>query len=179
MLSSVLWACSPSAFSTNRDQSSPLEPAWHRRQRRRRAEARVLVRVAKAAHLLDSHHSSSMSWNRNKFWTCQAVVEPPPKGAWRKECKPCHGTNWLHLTNCRFCGTARSDPCQKNGAPVAPWKLQQQQQRQQQNTVSPPPPKPAVNAAPSSQPSGEKGKKKKKQKTQAPPKDSSPVLAKA
>ncbi len=34
------------------------EPAWHRRQRRRRATARVLVRLGAAAGLLQGHHSA-------------------------------------------------------------------------------------------------------------------------
>ncbi len=34
------------------------EPAWHRRQRRARAQARTLVRVAAAKSILASHHSS-------------------------------------------------------------------------------------------------------------------------
>ncbi len=34
------------------------EPAWHRRQRRARGNARALVRVAAAARLLEQHHSS-------------------------------------------------------------------------------------------------------------------------
>ncbi len=35
-----------------------LEPAWHRRQRRRRASARVLLRLADAARTLGTHHSA-------------------------------------------------------------------------------------------------------------------------
>ncbi len=46
------------------------EPAWHRRQRRRRGDARALLRVAAASRLLSQHHSSpkptfssaSMGW---------------------------------------------------------------------------------------------------------------------
>ncbi len=34
------------------------EPAWHRRQRRHRANARALLRVATASHLLQLHHSA-------------------------------------------------------------------------------------------------------------------------
>ncbi len=33
------------------------EPAWHRRARRRRGDARALLRVAAASQLLDTHHS--------------------------------------------------------------------------------------------------------------------------
>ncbi len=34
------------------------EPAWHRRRRRQRASARVLLRVASAARTLQAHHSA-------------------------------------------------------------------------------------------------------------------------
>ncbi len=34
------------------------EPAWHRRARRQRAQARVLVRLGRAANLLGRHHSA-------------------------------------------------------------------------------------------------------------------------
>ncbi len=37
------------------------EPAWHRRQRRARGNARTLLRVAAASRLLDSHHSAQRS----------------------------------------------------------------------------------------------------------------------
>ncbi len=43
------------------------EPAWHRRQRRERGNARALLRVAAAAHLTSCHHSGqrqARSWRR-------------------------------------------------------------------------------------------------------------------
>ncbi len=55
--------CPPICFSTTQRAG---EPAWHRRQRRQRANARALLRVATASHLLHLHHS--------------AMPNGPPKG---------------------------------------------------------------------------------------------------
>ena len=43
------------------------EPAWHRRLRNKRSNARTLVRLAKAEHLLASHHSAQQMAPR-KAW---------------------------------------------------------------------------------------------------------------
>ena len=53
------------AITLARDPS----PAAHRRERRKRADARVLLRLDAAAQLLNSHHSRQgrMSWNDNQW----------------------------------------------------------------------------------------------------------------
>ena len=94
------------------------EAAWHRRQRRERAGARVLCRVARAADLLQAHHSSSVwsmargsdggrgngggraPWNgtggrggpdRPRYWKCL-----------NSRCG-CHRNLW-HWSYCKHCG---------------------------------------------------------------------------
>ena len=44
--------------------SAEREPAWHRRQRARRAAARTLLRVHSAATLLGGHHSAQQGAQR-------------------------------------------------------------------------------------------------------------------
>ena len=50
--------------------TSNWEPAWHRRDRRHRSNARTLVRVANAANILQSHHSAQKmnKWEKEKDW---------------------------------------------------------------------------------------------------------------
>ncbi len=49
------------------------EPAWHRRQRRKRGDARALLRVASAAQALSAHHSS------------QPAAHPMVRGRWSRD----------------------------------------------------------------------------------------------
>ena len=49
------------------------EPAWHRRARARRADARTLLRVAAAKRLLGQHHSAQQPLSAGmapRFWCC-------------------------------------------------------------------------------------------------------------
>ncbi len=91
------------------------EPAWHRRQRRARAQARVLVRVAAAKALLGAHHSAQrratrpaadlidnarMASNRNDALKLIPGVSRYP--LW--SCGKCGGAdNWGDRVGCRFC----------------------------------------------------------------------------
>ena len=56
------------------------EPAWHRNTRRRRAEARVAVRLAKAVALLNGHHGSSAG-----AMPPQQPQQPSARGRWRQK----------------------------------------------------------------------------------------------
>ena len=84
----------------NSDRDSPgktakKEAAWHRRQRTKRADARVLLRVAGAQTRLASHHSAQ-----------KAPMSPSPRrenrtsAAWR--CKTCKGDDGLGFKNFDF-----------------------------------------------------------------------------
>ncbi len=59
--------------------SDAREPAWHRRQRRVRGQARAIVRVAAARDLLNGHHSAqrpSMAKAKvGAYWICGACGE--------------------------------------------------------------------------------------------------------
>jgi hypothetical protein len=46
--------CASASFAT-----APVEPAWHRRERRARSKARGFLRACKAADLLSGHHGSA------------------------------------------------------------------------------------------------------------------------
>ena len=88
------WAAS----SQGTVERQPGEPSWHRRERRERQRARVLVAVSKAARLLAEHHSSDMSSRyvrrSGRPWVC---------------CDRCKSDSWVYLdlgfTHCKFCHT--------------------------------------------------------------------------
>lgn len=88
------------------------EPCWHRRARRRRAHARVLVRLGQAAELLGAHHSSQgMGAERAGGGNarCGAAGEPavlrgPRKPEWGCPCG--HSGNWACRVRCQRCGRA-------------------------------------------------------------------------
>ncbi len=150
--------CHHSPSSTAQRQG---EPAWHRRQRRARGNARALLRIAAAASLLKKHHSAQSSMpsandgnkgqkgkggggNRTgggggggKGGGGLAAARPQP-GDW-----PCHlcGTqanrDWRE--RCRNCHAYRSIQMEKAFGDHAQRQsqqqrrsAQQQQQRQQQ-----------------------------------------------
>ncbi len=70
-LSSLLHHLVPLLFTTALRR---VEPAWHRRQRRKRGDARALLRVASASRLLALHHSSHPA---------EAAAAPPMgRGRW-------------------------------------------------------------------------------------------------
>jgi hypothetical protein len=96
------------------------EPAWHRRQRRARAQARVLVRVASAQSLLAAHHSAqrrtvpSVSYSPTSNTSMANGSTYAPAGASRLVpgaprfplwgCGKCGGDgNWGDRSSCRFC----------------------------------------------------------------------------
>ena len=90
----------PSAPSKTEDaKPRPKEPAWHRRARAKRSQARTLLRVKRAEKLLDSHHSSQKASIMNdevKYcpWACS------------HGCKGSNGKAWLNKgfrTRCQKC----------------------------------------------------------------------------
>eukprot|EP00971_Amphidinium_carterae_P227684 4516126-Amphidinium_carterae.1 len=96
--------------------STATETSAHRKLRRARANARTLVRVAKAAALLQNHHSrqraeGSMAPLRDSYWNCTC-------GSW----------SWARKSVCAHCHRA---------APAWAVKLQQQQQRSRGDVAGP------------------------------------------
>jgi hypothetical protein len=89
-------------------KTAETEPAAHRRQRRKRADARVLLRLGSAAGLLAKHHSAqrqpAMTNGVGEKWY-PIVLRGPREPLWE-----CHGCgvhdNWACRTECRGC-TAR------------------------------------------------------------------------
>ncbi len=85
------------------------EPAWHRRQRRARAYARVLVRLSSARSLLSGHHSAqragpSMAKHEPKHLS-RLVQGAPRFPLWT--CAGCGATdNWGDRDGCRRCHAA-------------------------------------------------------------------------
>ena len=105
--------------------TTSAEPAWHRRARARRAEARVLLRLGAAAELLQGHHSAQ-----------RAARQPPPSSMPREQqqrlsrsqrrklqaeragdpgeqrrphwgCSECgEPRNWACRSSCRGCGAS-------------------------------------------------------------------------
>ena len=88
------------------------EPAWHRKDRRERADARVLVRLGRAAKLLGAHHSaqraprdpSAMRWDGPDV--VKGAPKEPPWG-----CGSCgEVSNWACRAKCRGNGCRREAP---------------------------------------------------------------------
>ncbi len=84
--------------------SSSAEPAWHRRDRAKRQQARQLLRVAQGAQALLDHHG-----------TARMVPSPPAGG---KDDWWCHraGCGKEKVTfgsksHCHFCGTSKGSCC--------------------------------------------------------------------
>ena len=65
----ALAGSSPAHFTTPRSLNRIAEPAWHRRERGQRSQARHLVRLAKAAERLDAHHGSCSGLGMAPAWT--------------------------------------------------------------------------------------------------------------
>ena len=71
----------------------PREPAWHRRARRARQRARLLLELGKAAKLLSSHHAWPVRWsdsNACRNWACH----DPAWIGWH--CRHCSASVWPH-----------------------------------------------------------------------------------
>ena len=83
----------------------PSEPAWHRRLRKERSNAKVLYRVARGADLFINHHGSGMHGRRNAQTPGRSRAENAT--SWLcKSCKNRDGTavvNGAHLKQCRMC----------------------------------------------------------------------------
>ena len=78
------------------------EPAWHRRQRKQRSQARILAAVASARQQLAKHHGSAPMPRAREHapqrleqdWVCKTCTDSKSGKyrnlAWRKECNQCH-----------------------------------------------------------------------------------------
>ena len=99
---------------TDRVLPKHSEPAWHRRARRERAQARVLLRVAAATRLLSNHHSSMPNWKNNQ-WKCCAPGPSTPKG----HPTLCGTVNYGWRHSCRTCEVAWNAETQLNGKRAA------------------------------------------------------------
>ena len=70
------------------------EPAFHRRGRAKRANARAILRVAKASSLLANHHSAQQmpyygtANSKSKEWDCPSCETKANRG-WRMWCRLC------------------------------------------------------------------------------------------
>ena len=88
----------------------PSEPAWHRRLRKERSNAKVLYRVARGADLFVNHHGSGMHGRRNAQSSGRSRAENAT--TWLcKTCKNRDGTsvvNGAHLKQCRICKKLKS-----------------------------------------------------------------------
>ena len=96
------------------------EPAWHKRQRSRRANARVLVRLGSAAGLLAAHHSAQkeemaprQQWRKDDqgVWWATTTKKSKPRGKHNAYavCKECFGWVFhrrIHQATFRDCGDA-------------------------------------------------------------------------
>ena len=79
------------------------EPAWHRRARSQRAQARTLLRLGKAAELLQAHHSAQRDMS-TKTGREPAVLPGPRKPIWGCSCG--HADNWACRVRCQRCDKA-------------------------------------------------------------------------
>ncbi len=91
------------------------EPAWHRRQRRQRGSARVLLRLAAATNLLQGHHSAQRGpLGASTMPNGRAGSSPTPgasaaaPAAARWDCRVCGiEANYATRARCRLCGGYR------------------------------------------------------------------------
>ena len=102
--------CIPSRIAANlRPSRITAEPAWHRNARRRRAEARTTVRLAKAVSLLEAHHGSSAG-----KMPAQDTQQPSSRGRWRKK------TVWQLVENKRRRNASAGKPGTAGARAAAP-----------------------------------------------------------
>ncbi len=96
------WRCPAAVAARGATAQRTGEPAWHRRDRRRRAQARTLLRVANAAAILGNHHSAQGMGKNNKGkgddgrrskqfddWVCPINACSYVNFAYRKRCRLC------------------------------------------------------------------------------------------
>eukprot|EP00971_Amphidinium_carterae_P277170 5500227-Amphidinium_carterae.1 len=80
--------------------ATTTEPAWHKRQRRRRGGARLLLRTLQSRDILRLHHSSQG----------EVMGKSNKQGAKSKDswwaCSACTGWEWSRRQSCRKCGAA-------------------------------------------------------------------------
>ena len=98
------------AITVTRDPS----PAWHRRERRKRAESRTIVRVSKAAGPLSQHHSAN---------SMVAASSSPASTVPDWHCKKpgCASfVNFGRSKSCRVCKGHKGDCHGRNAVPATP-----------------------------------------------------------
>ncbi len=113
------WRCHPaSAFGRGVTAQRTGEAAWHRRNRRKRAQARTLLRVASATALLSKHHSAQGMGKGGK-----SKGENGQKNRvyadWVCPLNSCSYVNFGYRTRCRICEahpSERKPPSQESGA---------------------------------------------------------------
>ena len=115
-----MWIIAPLLLAEN--WSGPLwcqgthnkisEPTWHRRSRRERSWARLLVRVSSAAGLLQAHHTAHKMVQHGNSWSAKNGGH-----GWKKQrpwqaCAKCGPASWVYNHRlkadsvCKACGTA-------------------------------------------------------------------------
>jgi len=99
------------------------EPAWHRRGRRARASARVLVRLGAAAKLLGQHHSAQkaeMGYNVSQGGGGSGPGQSaaPKYPVWGCRCG--EAANFAFRTHCRGCGAKGPDKAGR-ARPASRW----------------------------------------------------------
>ena len=115
-------ACDTSPRS--RDQTGAAtprgpDPSWHRRRRKARADARVLLRLGAAARLLSRHHSSGRMAQGDRAASRTAGHST----TWRCSHSKCGQDNYSSRTTCRACGAAKGGGTgQADKAKPPPWK---------------------------------------------------------
>jgi hypothetical protein len=83
------------------------EPAWHRRMRAQRAQARLLAKLGSACQLLATHHGSSVPPSLH-FLVAKFKVQQPPAAGPEHVCGACGWDNWRTRSVCRSCGVSLS-----------------------------------------------------------------------
>jgi hypothetical protein len=112
------------------DTTKDAEPAWHRRERAKRAEARKLLHVEAAKELLRKHHGSAMpkgSKGAGKpYWVCGC-------GAWTWCAARDEHSGACH---CHGCGRRRENDDGRRSPPATPTPRRYERYSQQTNDSS-------------------------------------------
>ena len=78
------------------------EPAWHRRARRERGEARVILALAKASGKLANHHGSNMPGTDNHFLEAETFSTTERRKQWHVEVQELRRGRWNRLSELRI-----------------------------------------------------------------------------
>ncbi len=119
---------------------SAAEPAWHRRERARRGQDRLLLRLLRAKERLAGHHSAQAMVRRGRqsghdhvlaaiadAIHASSTYKGAGKGGWAAErgrelagrnCNACGDYNFEHRSHCRKCSAPLPPPAMGKGNPV-------------------------------------------------------------